>query len=101
MTEERELVSVCAAEGNAAEAEQLYRQALETIGRSGYVLQRMDINRDFGRFLIDRGRASEARPRLEEMRQFYNTPVATRAGRGAVATLHTGAEMKAPVTIRA
>jgi hypothetical protein len=35
----------------------------------------MDINRDFGRFLIDRGRASEARPLLEEMRQFYNTPV--------------------------
>jgi class 3 adenylate cyclase/tetratricopeptide (TPR) repeat protein len=69
------LAAVCAAEGKAEEAEQLYRQALETIGRSGYVLQRMDINRDFGRFLIDRGRASEARPLLEEMRQFYNTPV--------------------------
>ena len=69
------LAAVCAAEGNAAEAERLYREAQATIGRSGYELQRMDINRDFGRFLIDQGRAAEARPLLEQVRAFYDTPV--------------------------
>jgi tetratricopeptide (TPR) repeat protein len=66
--------AVSAAEGDADEAERLYREALETIGRSGYVLQRMEINRDFGTFLIDRGRASEARPLIEAVRAFYDTP---------------------------
>jgi hypothetical protein len=35
----------------------------------------MDINRDFGTFLIDRGRAAEARPLVEAVRTFYDTPV--------------------------
>ncbi|HEX6061297.1 MAG TPA: adenylate/guanylate cyclase domain-containing protein [Candidatus Limnocylindria bacterium] len=69
------LAAVCAAEGNAVEAEQLFRQALETIGRTGYVLLRMDLSRDFASFLIDRGRPSEARPLLEAVRRFYDTPV--------------------------
>ena len=69
------LAAVSAAEGDASEAERLYREALETIGRSGYVLQRMDISRDFGTFLIDRGRANEARPLLEALRTFFDTPV--------------------------
>jgi class 3 adenylate cyclase/tetratricopeptide (TPR) repeat protein len=69
------LAAVSAAEGTAEEAERLYRQALEAIGRSGYVLQRMDINRDFGTFLIDHGRAAEARAVLETVRTFYDTPV--------------------------
>jgi hypothetical protein len=69
------LAAASAAEGDADAAERLYREARETIGRSGYVLQRMDINRDFARFLIDRGRASEAQPLLEEVRTFYDTPV--------------------------
>jgi hypothetical protein len=34
----------------------------------------MEINRDFGTFLIDRGRASEARPLIEAVRAFYDTP---------------------------
>ena len=69
------LAAVCAAEGNATEAERLHRQALETIGHSGYLLGRMDMQRDFAAFLIDRGRTDEARPLLEEVRRFYDTPV--------------------------
>jgi class 3 adenylate cyclase/tetratricopeptide (TPR) repeat protein len=69
------LAAVHAAEGSAAEAERLYRDALETIGRTGYLLQEMDINRDFGRFLINAGRSTEARPLLEQVRRFYDTPV--------------------------
>jgi tetratricopeptide (TPR) repeat protein len=68
------VAAVCAAEGDAAEAERLHGQALETIGRSGYVLLRMEMQRDFAAFLIDRGRADEARPLLEEVRAFYDTP---------------------------
>jgi class 3 adenylate cyclase/tetratricopeptide (TPR) repeat protein len=68
------LAAVWAAEGKAEEAERLYRQALETIGRSGYLLQGMDINRDFGSFLIDQGRAVEARAVLDAVRTFYDTP---------------------------
>jgi tetratricopeptide (TPR) repeat protein len=69
------LAAVWAAEGNAEEAERRYRLALETIGRTGYVLQKMDISRDFGTFLIDQGRAAEARAVLQAVRTFYDTPV--------------------------
>ena len=69
------LAAVCAAEGTPEEAERLYRQALEGIGRSGYALLRMQMQRDFASFLIDRGRAAEARPLLEEVRDFFDTPV--------------------------
>jgi class 3 adenylate cyclase/tetratricopeptide (TPR) repeat protein len=69
------LAAVCAAEGTPGEAERLYRQALEGIGRSGYLLLRMEMQRDFASFLIDRGRAAEARPLLEEVRDLFDTPV--------------------------
>jgi tetratricopeptide (TPR) repeat protein len=69
------LAAVCAAEGTPDEAERLYRQALEGIGRSGYLLLRMRMQRDFASFLIDRGRFAEARPLLEEVRDFFDTAV--------------------------
>jgi class 3 adenylate cyclase/tetratricopeptide (TPR) repeat protein len=69
------LAAVCAAEGASDEAERLYRQALEGIGRSGYLLLRMQMRRDFARFLIDRGRFAEARLLLEEVRDFFDTAV--------------------------
>jgi tetratricopeptide (TPR) repeat protein len=69
------LAAVCAAERAPEEAERLYRQALEGIGPSGYVLLRMQMQRDFASFVLDRGRAAEARPLLEEVRDFFDTPV--------------------------
>ena len=69
------LAAVCAAEGAPAEAEPLYRRALEGIGRSGYALARMQMQRDFASFLIDHGRSAEARTLLEEVRDFFDTPV--------------------------
>jgi len=69
------LAAVCVADGATAEAERLFRQALDGIGRSDYVLLRMEMQRDLASFLIDRGRAAEARPLLEEVRDFFDTPV--------------------------
>ena len=34
----------------------------------------MDIQRDYARFLIETGRPAEARPLLEAVRAFYDTP---------------------------
>ena len=34
----------------------------------------MNIQRDYARFLIETGRPAEARPLLEEVRAFYDTP---------------------------
>ena len=68
------LAAVRAAEGEPTDADRLYREALGTIGRTGYVTIRMQIQRDYARFLIDVGRAAEARPLLEEIRTLYDTP---------------------------
>lgn len=68
------LGAVRAAEGHPAEAERLYHEALDTIGRTGYVAPRMGIQRDYAIFLMRSGRPAEARPLLEELRAFYDTP---------------------------
>ena len=68
------LAAVMDAERRADEADQLYREALGTIGPTGYALIRMGIQRDYASFLIDSGRGAEAKPLLEEVRAFYDTP---------------------------
>ena len=68
------LAAVMAAERRTDEADQLYQEALGTIGPSGYALIRMEIQRDYASFLIDNGRGAEAKPLLEEVRAFYDTP---------------------------
>ena len=68
------LALVRAAEGRTGEADQLYREALDTISPTGYRMLRMEIQRDYAGFLIDTGRAAQARPLLEEVRAFYDTP---------------------------
>jgi tetratricopeptide (TPR) repeat protein len=68
------LAAVMDAERRADDADQLYRDALGTIGPTGYALIRMQIQRDYAHFLIDKGRGAEAKPLLEEVRAFYDTP---------------------------
>jgi len=68
------LAAVCAAEGKPEEAERLYREALGTIGRTGYTLLQMEMRRDYASFLIDRGRGAEARTILQEVRAFFDSP---------------------------
>jgi hypothetical protein len=68
------LAVVCAAEGRPDEAARLYEEARERIGLTGYRLADMNIQRDYARFLIETGRAGEARPLLDEVRAFYDTP---------------------------
>ena len=68
------LAAVCAAEGRPDDAGRLYQEARERIGLTGYRLTDMNIQRGYARFLIDTGRAAEARPLLEEVRAFYDTP---------------------------
>jgi len=89
------LAAVCAAEGKAEEAERLYRQALDAIGRSGYVLQRIEVTRDLAVFLMAQGRAAEARPLLQEVVRFYDTPV-TRAERQRMEALLQSCAAMAP-----
>ncbi|MHB8631457.1 MAG: hypothetical protein ACYC9W_05975, partial [Candidatus Limnocylindria bacterium] len=68
------LAAVRAAAGTPGEADRLYREALATIGRTGYLLLRMEIQRDYATFLIEAGRAVEAQALLEQVRAFYDTP---------------------------
>jgi hypothetical protein len=68
------LAAVRAAEGGSDEAERLFREALGTIGRTGYTTLPMEIRRDYASFLIDHGRTAEARPLLEKVREFFDTP---------------------------
>ena len=68
------LAAVCAAEGKPEDADRLFREALERIAPTGYATLHMEIRRDYASFLIDRGRTAEARPLLEEVRGFYDTP---------------------------
>ena len=68
------LATVYAAEGRPEDAERLFHEALSTIGPTGYLFLRMAIQRDFAIFLIDRDRTTEARPLLEEVRAFYDSP---------------------------
>ena len=68
------LAVVCAAEGRPDDAGRLYQEARERIGLTGYLLTDMNIQRDYARFLIETGRPAEARPLLEEVRAFYDTP---------------------------
>ena len=69
------LAAVSAAEGAPDLAERLYRDALGTIASTGYRTVRMEIQREYASFLIDHGRTGEARPLLEEVRVFFDTPV--------------------------
>jgi len=68
------LAVVCAAEGLPHDAGRFYQEAREQIGLTGYRLTDMDIQRDYARFLIETGRPAEARPLLEAVRTFYDTP---------------------------
>jgi hypothetical protein len=68
------LAVVCAAEGRPDDAGRLYQEARERIGLTGYRATGMDIQRDYARFFIETGRPAEARPLLEEVRAFYDTP---------------------------
>ncbi|HLZ48790.1 MAG TPA: adenylate/guanylate cyclase domain-containing protein [Candidatus Limnocylindria bacterium] len=68
------LGAVSAAEGRPDEADRLYRDAIQTIGSTGYAMLQMDIRREYARFLIEAGRADDARSQLERVREFYDTP---------------------------
>jgi len=68
------LAAVCAAEGRPDDAARRYQEARARIGLTGYRVVDMQIQRDYARFLIETGRAAEARPLLEAVRAFYDTP---------------------------
>jgi class 3 adenylate cyclase/tetratricopeptide (TPR) repeat protein len=68
------LGAVCAAEGTPEQAEGLFREALERIAPTGYAYLHMEIRRDYAAFLLAHGRGAEARPILEEVRAFFDSP---------------------------
>jgi hypothetical protein len=67
------LAQVRAAEGRAAEAEQLFLDGIDGIGRTGYRALHADLRRDYGAFLIDQGRLAAARRELKAVRAFYDS----------------------------
>jgi len=68
------LAAVAAAEGRSDDAGRLYEEARARVRRTGYRVVAMDIERDYAQFLIETGRSAEARPVLEAVRAFYDTP---------------------------
>ena len=70
------LAMVRAAEGNDAEAERLFRSGIAVT--KGFREQAIDAGVDYARFLLDHGRAAEARPLLEEARAYFAHPMVTK-----------------------
>ena len=70
------LAAVRAAEQRGAEAERLFREALAVIEPTQRGLIAAEVRRDFGAFLLARGRAAEARPLLEASARFFSDPLA-------------------------
>ena len=68
------LAMVRAAEGNVAEADRLHREAVAVNDRTGYQLVATEARQAYAEFLLAQGRAAEARPLLEKVRDFYGHP---------------------------
>jgi tetratricopeptide (TPR) repeat protein len=71
------LAAVRAAEGKDAEAERLYREAIEHL-QDHVSGDGNPVRVALARFLIERGRGDEARSDLERLRDFYSDPAAAR-----------------------
>jgi len=63
---------------DAADAERLFRGALDIFGRTELGLTIADTRLRFARFLIAQRRYAEARPLLEQVRAFWSDPIAFR-----------------------
>ncbi|HEY8807827.1 MAG TPA: adenylate/guanylate cyclase domain-containing protein [Candidatus Limnocylindria bacterium] len=72
------LAELRAAERDAADAERLFRGALDIFGRTELGLTIADTRLRFARFLIAQRRYAEARPLLEQVRAFWSDPIAFR-----------------------
>ena len=72
------LADVRAAEGDAADAERLFRGALDTFGGTELGLSTAYARLRFAYFLMARRRYAEARPLLEQVRAFWSDPIAFR-----------------------
>jgi len=68
------LAMVRAAEGNIAEADRLHREAVAVNERTGYQFAGTDARQAYAEFLLAQGRAAQARPLLEKVRDFYGHP---------------------------
>lgn len=76
------LALVRAAEGDLAEADRLHREAVAVNGPTGYQFVATEARQSYAEFLLACGRAAEARPLLERVRDFYAHPfVAKRRAR--------------------
>lgn len=72
-TSQGALAQVRAAEGRGVEAERLFLAGLAGIGRTGYRAVEAELRRDYGAFLLDQGRAEDARRELEAVRAFFDS----------------------------
>ena len=67
------LAELRAAQGRDREAEAAYRQAFAEIARGPYWVMVQDAELSFARFLVERGRGSEALPLLDTMQAWLDT----------------------------
>ncbi|HET6700613.1 MAG TPA: hypothetical protein VFH14_02355, partial [Gemmatimonadaceae bacterium] len=68
------LAMVREAEGTVADADRLHREALAVNERTGFQLRENEARLEYARFLLRQGRANEARPLLEHVRDFFAHP---------------------------
>ena len=66
------------AEGDAAAADALFREAIAIMEPSGLGDGLAETREHYARFLLRRGRVEEARTYLEKVRAFWSDPLATR-----------------------
>jgi class 3 adenylate cyclase/tetratricopeptide (TPR) repeat protein len=89
------LAMVREAEGNAAEADRLHREALAMNEHTGFQLIENEARVEYAKFLLRQGRAVEARPLLEKVRDFYAHPFVIRRRQEAEDLLRRCNEVRA------
>jgi tetratricopeptide (TPR) repeat protein len=89
------LAMVRAADGNFAEADRLHRDAVAINERTGYQLIATGARQSYAEFLLVQGRAAEARPLLEKVRDFYAHPLVVKRRQRAEELLRRCDEVRA------
>jgi class 3 adenylate cyclase/tetratricopeptide (TPR) repeat protein len=89
------LAMVRAAEGNIVEAERLHREAVDITDRTGYQFVAAQARQAYAEFLLTLGRAAEARPLLERVRDFFAHPFVIRRRERAEELLRRCDEVRA------
>jgi class 3 adenylate cyclase/tetratricopeptide (TPR) repeat protein len=89
------LAMVRDAEGSFAEADRLHREALAVNEHTGNQLTENEARVEYARFLLRQGRAREARPLLEKVRDFFAHPFVVKRRQEAEELLRRCDEVRA------